>query len=285
MPDAAAAATPLIEVRDLTRTYKRTRTSLRRPAPEVHALRGMSFDVRAGERFGIVGESGSGKSTLVRLLSALDSATSGSIRFDGEEIVGRSERSLRFLRRQLQIVFQDPMGSLDPRMKVRDIIAEPMLTQGYDQAARRQRVAELLEAVSLPASASGRFSHQFSGGQRQRISIARALSVQPKVLVADEAVSALDVSVRAQILNLIAELVDRYQLTLLFVSHDLSVIRHVCETVAVMNEGRLVELGPTEAIYEQPKDPYTQRLTAAAPSLERALERLRPPSAREASGP
>ena len=285
MPDPGAAGTPLIEVRDLTRTYKRTRTSLRRPAPEVHALRGMSFDVRTGQRFGIVGESGSGKSTLVRLLSALDAATSGSIRFDGEEIVGRSERSLRFLRRQLQIVFQDPMGSLDPRMKVRDIIAEPMLSQGHDEAARRQRVVELLEAVSLPADALGRFPHQFSGGQRQRISIARALSVQPKVLVADEAVSALDVSVRAQILNLIAELVDRYQLTLLFVSHDLSVIRHVCDTVAVMNEGRLVELGLTEEIYDQPKDPYTQRLIAAAPSLERSLERLRPTSFREASGP
>jgi peptide/nickel transport system ATP-binding protein len=192
---------------------------------------------------------------------------------------------LRFLRRQLQIVFQDPMGSLDPRMRVRDIIAEPMLSQGRDEAARRQRVAELLEAVSLPASAAGRFPHQFSGGQRQRISIARALSVQPKVLVADEAVSALDVSVRAQILNLISDLVDQYQLTLLFVSHDLAVIRHACETVAVMNEGRIVELGRTEAIYERPTDPYTQRLTAAAPSLKRALERLRPTSFPEAAGP
>ena len=277
-------AEPLIEIRDLTRTYRRTRTSLRRAAPEVHALRGVSFDVHAGQRFGIVGESGSGKSTLVRLLSALDRPTSGSIRFEGTDIVGRSERSLRFLRRKLQIVFQDPMGSLDPRMKVRDIIAEPMLAQGRDQAARRERVAELLEAVNLPASAAARFPHQFSGGQRQRISIARALSVRPKVLVADEAVSALDVSVRAQILNLIADLVEQYQLTLLFVSHDLSVIRHVCESVAVMNEGRVVELGPTEEIYERPSDPYTQRLTAAAPSLERALARLRPTPAPGAGG-
>jgi peptide/nickel transport system ATP-binding protein len=273
VPDA-----PLIAVSDLVRTYRRTRTSLRRRPPEVHALRGVSFDVAAGQRFGIVGESGSGKSTLIRLIAGLDQATSGSIRVDDREIVGLAERRLRFLRAQLQVVFQDPMGSLDPRMRVRDIIAEPLVAQGADAPTRRARVAELLEAVNLPAVSAERFPHQFSGGQRQRISIARALSVRPRVLVADEPVSALDVSVRAQILNLLADLVDQFQLTLVFVSHDLSVIRHVCDTVAVMSEGEIVELGPTERVYREPEHAYTRRLIAAAPTLARALEAHRPPT-------
>jgi ABC-type glutathione transport system ATPase component len=269
---------PLIQVSDLTRTYRRTRTSLRQPPPEVHALRGVSLEVGAGQRFGIVGESGSGKSTLIRLIAGLDRPTSGSIRFGGQEITGLPERRLTFLRSQLQIVFQDPMGSLDPRMRVRDIIAEPLVAQGVAADVRAARVAELLEAVNLPAQAAQRFPHQFSGGQRQRISIARALSVRPRVLVADEAVSALDVSVRAQILNLISDLVEQYRLTLLFVSHDLSVIRQACDRVAVMSEGEIVELGPTDRIYREPTHAYTQRLIAAAPTLERALAAHRPPT-------
>jgi peptide/nickel transport system ATP-binding protein len=260
----------LIEVRDLRRSYTRPRRSLFGARPQVHALRGVSFDVRAGQRFGIVGESGSGKSTLVRLLAALDRPTGGSVAFDGQRIDTLPERRLGFLRERLQIVFQDPMGSLDPRMRVRDIIAEPL----GRSPGRRERVRELLEAVDLPADAAERYPHQFSGGQRQRISIARALAPRPTVLIADEAVSALDVLVRQQILDLLEELVRRYELTLLFVSHDLAVVRHVCDTVAVMRQGEIVELGETDRVYDTPEHPYTQELIAAAPDLRTELAKL-----------
>ncbi|MEO7752079.1 MAG: dipeptide/oligopeptide/nickel ABC transporter ATP-binding protein, partial [Terracoccus sp.] len=193
--------TAAMTVTDLRRDYRRPRTSLREKGPVVEALKGISFEVERGERFGIVGESGCGKSTLLRLLAGLDRPTSGEILVDGRDIVGRREKDLGFLRSSLQLVFQDPMGSLDPRMRVRDIIAEPMVAQGI--GGRTARVAELLEAVGLPTSAADRFPHQFSGGQRQRISIARALAPKPSILLADEPVSALDVSVRAQVLNLI----------------------------------------------------------------------------------
>jgi peptide/nickel transport system ATP-binding protein len=235
---------PLIEVEAVSRVYKRPFM------PAVVALDAVSLTVNRGERFGIVGESGSGKSTLVRLMAGLDRPTSGRIRRTGH----------------LQLVFQDPMSSLDPRMRVGDIIAEPL--RGKDRFAR---VAELLTAVGLPESAAGRFPHQFSGGQRQRIAIARALAPHPQVLVADEPVSALDVSVRAQILNLLADLVERYDLTLVFVSHDLSVVRRVCDRVAVLSRGHLVELGPTEQVYEAPQHPYTRQLVSAIPTLKRAL--------------
>jgi peptide/nickel transport system ATP-binding protein len=258
-----------VQVRDLRRTYTRPRTSLLGPVPVVEALRGVSFDIARGERFGIVGESGSGKSTLLRLLCGLDRATSGSIRFDGQEVVGRRERDLAFLRAELQIVFQDPTGSLDPRMRVRDIVCEPLVVQGHPDP--RGRLRELLDAVGLPADAADRYPHQFSGGQRQRISIARALAPSPSVLVADEPVSALDVSVRAQILNLLEDLVEDNGLTLVFVSHDLSVVRHVCDTVAVMHRGEIVETGTVDDVHERPSHPYTQRLVAAVPTLRRAL--------------
>ncbi|MFI6290547.1 ATP-binding cassette domain-containing protein [Nonomuraea sp. NPDC050790] len=263
---AMPAGTPVIEARDLTRVYRRPRTSLTRPGAAVHALKGVSLSVARGERYGIVGESGSGKSTLLRLLCGLDRPTSGSIRFAGQEIVGR--RDLRFLRNDLQIVFQDPMSSLDPRMRVRDIVAEPLVAQGLPVGTR---VAELLEEVGLPASAAERYPHQFSGGQRQRIAIARALAPAPKVLVADEAVSALDVSVRGQILNLLADLVDAHGLTLVFVSHDLSVVRHVCESVAVMSEGEIVESGAVDEVWAEPRHPYTRTLLRAVPTLEGLL--------------
>jgi len=260
----------LIEVRDLRRRYRRPRTSLFGGRDSVEALRGVSFDVRTGERFGIVGESGSGKSTLVRLLAALDTPTSGEIRFDGKRVDGVRERGLRFLRKEMQIVFQDPMGSLDPRMRVREIICEPL----GRAPERHDRVIELLEAVGLPADAGGRYPHQFSGGQRQRISIARALAPRPKVLLADEAVSALDVLVRKQILDLLADLVDRFDLTLVFVSHDLAVIRHVCDSVAVMRAGEIVEQGPVDRVYDEPEHDYTRELIAAAPNLRTALARF-----------
>ncbi|MEA5359906.1 ABC transporter ATP-binding protein [Amycolatopsis sp., V23-08] len=249
----------IIEVRDLERRYARR---------NVHALRGVSFDVEAGQRFGIVGESGSGKSTLVRLLAALDKPTAGTVSFQGKRIDNLPERRLGFLRSELQIVFQDPMGSLDPRMRVRDIVSEPLGHRDPD------RVAELLTAVGLPADAAGRYPHQFSGGQRQRISIARALAPNPSVLIADEPVSALDVSVRGQILDLLASLVEQFSLTLIFVSHDLGVVRHVCDRVAVMRRGEIVELGDVEQVYDAPQHEYTRELLAAAPNLRAELARL-----------
>jgi ABC-type glutathione transport system ATPase component len=260
---------PVIRLREVVRDYRRPRTSLFRASPVVHALRGINLEIKAGERFGIVGESGSGKSTLLRLLAALDRPTSGEVVVDGIDISRLPERRLRFLRDDLQIVFQDPMSSLDPRMRVRDIIAEPLVAQGHK--ASGARVRELLEAVGLPPDAARRYPHQFSGGQRQRISIARALAPRPRILVADEPVSALDVSVRAQVLNLISDLVDELSLTLVFVSHDLSVVRHVCDRVAVMHDGQIVETGTTGEVYAAPRHPYTRRLVSAIPTLERAL--------------
>lgn len=265
----AAPAVPAVSLREVTRSYQRPRTSLTKPGATVHALRGISFDVAPGEKFGIVGESGCGKSTLLRIISGLDQPTSGTVAINGTDIARLPERKLSFLREDLQLVFQDPMSSLDPRMRIRDIIAEPLVAQGKPNAGKR--VAELLEAVGLPPEAANRFPHQFSGGQRQRISIARALAPNPKILVADEPVSALDVSVRAQVLNVIAELVERLSLTLVFVSHDLSVVHHVCDRVAVMSEGQVVETGGIEQIYQAPQERYTQALVAAVPSLRRAL--------------
>ena len=258
-----------IRVRNLVREYRRPRTSLTRPGPVVHALRGVSFEVARGERFGIVGESGCGKSTLLRILAGVDRPTSGTVEVDGLDISGLPERRLRPLRERLQLVLQDPMSSLDPRMRVRDIVAEPLVAQGH--RGNRARVEELLRAVGLSEEAANRYPHQFSGGQRQRISIARALAPRPDILLADEPVSALDVSVRAQVLNLVTDLVEELGLTLVFVSHDLSVVRHLCDRVAVMSEGRVVETGPTREVYEDPQHPYTQRLVAAVPTLEKAL--------------
>lgn len=260
---------PVVQVTNVTRDYSRPRTSLLRAAPVVHALRGVSLEVRAGERFGIVGESGCGKSTLLRIIAALDRATSGQVVVEGTDITRLPERRLKFLRENLQLVFQDPMSSLDPRMRVRDIIAEPLVVQGHP--ASGERVRELLDAVGLSADAGDRYPHQFSGGQRQRISIARALAPRPRILIADEPVSALDVSVRAQVLNLISDLVDELNLTLIFVSHDMSVIKHVCDRVAVMNAGEIVETGPTGMVYATPTHPYTRRLVSSIPTLPRAL--------------
>jgi ABC-type glutathione transport system ATPase component len=263
---------PVLRVRDVHRDYRRPRTSLRKPAPVVHALRGVSFDVAAGEKFGIVGESGSGKSTLLRMIAAIEAPTAGEVEVLGQSVVGRSERELGFLRSELQLVFQDPMSSLDPRMRVREIVAEPLVAQGQgDRAAREERVSEVLSAVGMGQEAGDRYPHQFSGGQRQRISIARALAPGPSILVADEPVSALDVSLRAQVLNLITDLVDTLDLTLVFVSHDLAVVRHVCDRVAVMHDGLIVEQGTTAEVYDAPRDPYTQRLVRAVPTLRRAL--------------
>jgi oligopeptide/dipeptide ABC transporter ATP-binding protein len=282
-PDKSASPQPeedttssnsVIEVVGVNRDFRRPRARLFTAPPVVHAVRDVSLTIDRGERFGIVGESGSGKSTLLRLIAGLDQPTAGEILIDGRQIQGKRTAQLGWLREKLQLVFQDPMSSLDPRMRVRDIIAEPLVAQGW-QGDRRARVADLLERVGLSAAAADRYPHQFSGGQRQRISVARALAPGPEILLADEPVSALDVSVRAQVLNLIDEVVDGFDLTLLFVSHDLSVVRHVCDRVAVMRNGEVVEVAPTEELFAEPKHPYTQSLLAAIPNLHTAIHAVR----------
>ena len=237
----------------------------------VHALADVSLDVRPGERLGIVGESGSGKSTLVRLLAALDRPTSGRVFFDGQDVTQRPERELGALRASVQLVFQDPRSSLDPRMKVGAIITEPLRSR----VIRRQlgdvdvpgRLAEVLDAVGLPADAAGSYPHEFSGGQRQRIAIARALAPHPRVLIADEPVSALDVSVRAQVINLLSDLISSQGMTLVVVSHDLTIVRHLCENVAVMRSGEIVEHGSAREVFERPRTDYTKALWAAVPRI------------------
>lgn len=257
----------LYEVRDLRRVYRSRGNA-------IVALEGVSFDVVAGQRLGIVGESGSGKSTLVRLMAALDVPTSGQVRFDGRDVC-LPERALGFLRSRVQMVFQDPRASLDPRMRVESIVAEPLVSPivraELGSLDRTRRVQEVLEQVGLPPDAAQRYPHEFSGGQRQRIAIARALAPAPDVLIADEAVSALDVSVRAQVLNLLMHLVDELGLTLIFVSHDLGVVRHVCHDAIVLAKGRIVESAPTRELFDQPKDPYTARLLAAIPQFRTRL--------------
>ncbi|WP_127128646.1 ABC transporter ATP-binding protein [Georgenia sp. SYP-B2076] len=272
-PGPRPGVAPIVSVRDLLRTYRRGRPSLLGRSVEVEALRGVSFDVAPGQRLGVVGESGSGKSTLLRILAGLDQPTSGSVRVAGDEVAGATERDLTALRRSLQIVFQDPMGSLDPRMTVEQVVAEPLQTPGSAVGRREQAtmVADMLAAVGLPRDSAERYPHQFSGGERQRISIARALVRRPQVLVADEPVSALDVSVRAQVLNLLADLVDEYQLSLVFVSHDLGVVRRLCDTVVVLHGGEIVESGRVEDVYERPRDPYTRTLVGSSMSLRAEL--------------
>lgn len=235
-----------------------------------HAVNDVSLEVRTGQQLGIVGESGSGKSTLLRMLAGLDHPTSGEIWFNGQPIAHLPERRLGFLRAQVQVVFQDPRSSLNPRMRVADIITEPLRSRrlrgtGMPDPARRLR--EVLDEVGLPADSGRRYPHEFSGGQRQRIAIARALAPRPRVLLADEPVSALDVSVRAQVLNLMTSLVAEYGLTTVFVSHDLQVVRHVCDSVAVLRRGEVVEAGPIVQVYERPDHDYTRELLTAVPRL------------------
>ncbi len=263
---------PLIEIEGLHKTYQRTKSGLFSRADTVEALTDVSLSIRAGQRFGIVGESGSGKSTLLKILSGLEPLTSGYVRVGDCEIASASQAQLRAMREELQIVFQDPFASLDPRMQVADIVAEPLVAMGVPAAQRREKVSEMLEAVGLDAASRIRYPHQFSGGQRQRISIARALVCRPRILVADEPVSALDVSVRAQVLNLLTDLVEDYELTLVFVSHDLGVVRHLCSDVVVMKDGRIVESGDVASIYDHPQHEYTASLVAATPTLAAALD-------------
>ena len=232
----------------------------------MRAVDGVSFSVRPGETLGLVGESGSGKSTLCRAALQLLKPSSGSVRFEGREISGLSRRAMRPLRREMQMVFQDPYASLNPRKRIGQIVGEPLKLQGVAKgSALRRAVEELLERVGLATEHYDRFPHEFSGGQRQRIGIARALALRPKLIVADEPVSALDVSIQAQIVNLLADLQSELGLTYVFVAHDIGVVRHVSDRIAVMHEGKIVEQGPADQVCERPADAYTRTLLAAVP--------------------
>ncbi len=246
--------------------YKLPRTSVRSPRAERHALVDVDLRVEAGASIGIVGESGSGKSTLVRILLGLDWATSGRVEFNGREVHPGRPSDLRWFRRDAQIVFQDPLSSLDPRMTAADIVREPLIGLRVP-GSHDARIAEVLDAVGIDPSTAGRYPHEFSGGQQQRIAIARALAPNPRLLVADEPVSSLDVSVRAQILDLLARLRAELDLSLVMVSHDLGVVHALCDHVLVLHEGRAVEQGPTRVVFANPTDPYTQRLLHAVPRL------------------
>lgn len=258
--------TALVEVIDLHKTYAIGRSLPFAPARQVHAVNGVSLRIAAGESLGVVGESGCGKSTLARLVMALEKPDQGQVQFSGRNLHMLSSADLRTARRDFQMVFQDPYGSLDPRLSVERIVAEPLdILEKTTRDHRRARVAETLATVGLRAADMGKYPHEFSGGQRQRIAIARALITRPRLIVADEAVSALDVSVQAQVLNLMADLQRQYGVTYLFISHNLAVIDHLCAQVAVMYLGRIVEQGRTEIIFSRPAHPYTQALLAALP--------------------
>jgi peptide/nickel transport system ATP-binding protein len=261
-----ADAPPLLAVEGLVKRYRLPRERLWGPTPTVTALDGVSFTLQAGRNLGVVGESGSGKSTLARLVMALEAPSAGTVRFDGRDLHGLPAAELRAARRGFQMVFQDPYGSLDPRRPVGRTVAEPLLAlERVDAAEREARVAEMLEAVGLRAGDAQRYPHEFSGGQRQRIAIARALVTRPRLIVADEPVSALDVSVQAQVLNLMQDLQDRYGVSYLFISHDLAVVDLMCDEVLVLRHGSVVERGAPHAVFGGPRHPYTQRLVQAVP--------------------
>jgi peptide/nickel transport system ATP-binding protein len=279
----------LVEIRNLTKVFPQGESAFTARKSEVHAVADVSLDIQAGETLGLVGESGSGKSTLGRLALRLIEPTSGSVRFDGHDLGSASHSELRRLRRHMQIIFQDPFSSLDPRMRVEDLVAEPLvihngsgdssgagvslnsgggpLLRAVGRSGIRQKVEDLLKAVGLDASAMPRFPHEFSGGQRQRIVIARALALRPKFIVCDEPVSALDVSVGAQIVNLLAQLQRDFRLTYLFISHSMPVVRYLSTRIAVMYRGKIVEINSTENITENPQHPYTKTLLAATPEI------------------
>jgi oligopeptide transport system ATP-binding protein len=258
------AVTELLRVEDL-KTYFRSREG----GGTVHAVDGVNLTLHTGETLGVVGESGCGKSTLGRSILRLIEPTSGGIYFEGEDLGRLSRRAMRAKRREMQIIFQDPFASLDPRMTVGQIIEEPMIVHRLGtRDARRQKARDLLEMVGLPQSASDRYPHEFSGGQRQRVGIARAIALDPKLIIADEPVSALDVSIQAQVLNLLADLKRELGLSYLFISHDLAVVEHMSDRVAVMYLGRIVETAPADALYTRPCHPYTHALLEAVPRPE-----------------
>ena len=273
----------LLQVENLVREYLMPREKLFEPPPKVHALNGVSFTIEAGRSMGIVGESGSGKSTLARLVMALDTPTAGSVKLLGRDLHDLPAEELRQARRDIQMVFQDPYGSLDPRQTIERIVTEPLAAQGdTSRDERHQRAIDTLASVGLRANDLGKYPHEFSGGQRQRIAIARALITRPRLIVADEPVSALDVSVQAQVLNLMQDLQAEFGITYMLISHDLAVVHHLCDDVAVLWQGRIVEQGPPERLFTAAEHPYTRALLEAVPQAEPA-RRTRP--ARAAQNP
>jgi ABC-type glutathione transport system ATPase component len=260
---------PLLQVDNLVREYTMPREKLFGPPPKVHALNGVSFNIEAGRSMGIVGESGSGKSTLARLVMALDKPTAGSVKLLGRDLHALPREELRQARRDIQMVFQDPYGSLDPRQTVERIVTESLAAQGdTGRDEQHQRAADALASVGLRANDLGKYPHEFSGGQRQRIAIARALITRPRLIVADEPVSALDVSVQAQVLNLMQDLQTEFGITYMLISHDLAVVHHLCDDVAVLWQGRIVEQGPPERLFHAAEHPYTRALLEAVPEAE-----------------
>jgi oligopeptide transport system ATP-binding protein len=271
---APAPADNIVVVRDLTKYFPITAGIFQRHVADVKAVDGIDFEIRRGETLGLVGESGSGKTTAGRVILRLTDATKGSVKFQGRELVGLTRGELRPLRKEMQIIFQDPYASLNPRMTVGSIIREPLeihnIARGKDADTR---VQELLRLVGLQPSHANRYPHEFSGGQRQRIGVARALAVDPKFIVADEPVSALDVSIQAQVINLLQDLQQKLGLTYLFIAHDLSVVRHISNRVAVMYVGKLVEIADRDRLYDNPLHPYTQALLSAIPIPDPVVER------------
>jgi len=258
--------TPLLELQDIVKHFPVTGGMLLRQIASVRAVDGVNLEIREGETLGLVGESGCGKSTLGRLILRLEEPTSGDILFRGESILGYDKGQMRALRREMQIIFQDPFSSLNPRKNVAHIIGEPLYVHGMtNRREREKKVLRLLEVVGLKREHMRRYPHQFSGGQRQRIGVARALALNPKLVICDEAVSALDVSIQAQVINLLQDLQEEFGLTYLFISHDLSVVEHISNRIAVMYLGEVVELADSDTLYKEPIHPYTQALLSAAP--------------------
>jgi oligopeptide/dipeptide ABC transporter ATP-binding protein len=270
------AGDPILEVANLVKHYPLMGGGVvRRRVGDVHAACDLTFTLHRGETLGLVGESGCGKSTTGKAVLQLSPPTSGSVKFEGEELVGKTRKQMRHIRRDLQVVFQDPYASLNPRMPVSDIVAEPLIIHGLYKRQGKERVRDLLTVVGLNPEHGNRYAHEFSGGQRQRIGIARALALEPKVLVLDEPVSALDVSIQAGVVNLLEELQGRLGLSYVFIAHDLSVVRHICNRVAVMYLGKIVEIGSRDHIYDRASHPYTQALLSAVPIPDPKLERQR----------